>query len=325
MSMQSVPDSGGRKPRVKGRRWKVVVALALAIVLEGALLVWPGLPKVTPAATVRAYLQALASGDAATALSYAKTKPADMSLLTDEVLAVSHQRAPITDIWVNPFAADDFRVAATYRRGGEPISTVFNVSRVGIAWRLDDVVTPVGYAFRQQGADARVKVNGVAVTAAQSVVFPGSYTVTPVVDYLRVDDGDFEVNTPSETMSWDLDPALRLSEAGTIAFRDAAKAELASGLKSKTLDAFGDDIFRNSISEESDGTSGAGVKWTVVGGSFDDLVVKGVDWDGASATSRVLLKVTFKTADGKSHQINAGISKVSASLSANGFNNVTFS
>jgi hypothetical protein len=325
MITHSMPGTGGPKPPAKGRRWKVVVALVLVIVLGGALYVWPGLPKVVPAATVRAYLQALASGDAATALSYAKTKPADTSLLTDEVLAVSNQRAPITDIWVNPFATDYGRVAASYRRGGQVINAVFDTSMVGGFWLLEEVAVKVWL-----GSDGKFKLNGVvAADNADAVVFPGSYTITPVSDYLRVERGDFVVNTPF-TRVYEypgyIDPAPRLSEAGTIAFRDAAKAELVTCLNSKTLDAFGDDIFRNSISEESNGeTSAEAVKWTVVGGSFDDLVVKGVGWDGASATSRVLLRVTFKTADGKSHQVNTGISKVSASLSANGFNNVTFS
>jgi hypothetical protein len=324
MTMQSVPDVGGRKPRVKGRRWKVVVALVLVIVLGGVLYAWPGLPKVVPAAAVRAYLQALASGDAASALSYAKTKPADTSLLTDGVLAVSNQRAPITDIWVNPLATDYGRVAASYRRGGQVINAVFDTSMVGGFWLLEEVAVKVWL-----GSDGKFKLNGVAVADnADAVVFPGSYTITPVSDYLRVERGEFVVNTGFTGVAYPgyNRPAPRLSEAGTIALRDAAKAELATCLNSKTLDAFGDAIFYRSISSKSGGKVYVDdVKWTVAGGSFDDLVVKGVDWDGASATSRVLLRVTFKTADGKSHQVNTGISGVSASLSAFGFNNVTFS
>ncbi|MCL2782626.1 MAG: hypothetical protein FWD80_01415, partial [Propionibacteriaceae bacterium] len=86
----------------------------------------------TPAAAVRAYLQALAAGNANDALSFAVT-PADTTFLTKEVLMASLALNPITEIATAldtsaPRSSSSATVNAFYKIGLLPVNTTFAVS-----------------------------------------------------------------------------------------------------------------------------------------------------------------------------------------------------
>lgn len=134
-----------------------------------------------PSDAVAAYLQALASGDAATALSLAATAPVgDNSLLTNAALAaavrISTVQVPeVTD----PNATS---VTATYLLNGRTISTTFPVTQVGGEFRLQSVASSVSLA-RLTKHGVPVRIAGVAPRARLINVFPGMYAITSANSY----------------------------------------------------------------------------------------------------------------------------------------------
>ena len=87
---------------------------------------------VKPSDAVKSYLEALAAGQAATALSLGDDAPADTSLLTDAVLAQSNKLAPLTDINV-PDVNDEYayQVAASFKLGKQAVNENFSVAQIG--------------------------------------------------------------------------------------------------------------------------------------------------------------------------------------------------
>jgi hypothetical protein len=94
-----------------------------------------------PSDAVAAYLQALATGDATTALSYAADPAPTGRLLTNEVLAKSQKRAPLTDIDV-PVVEDQNAksVSARYKLGKADVSDSFDVVKAGDIWKISRAV-----------------------------------------------------------------------------------------------------------------------------------------------------------------------------------------
>jgi hypothetical protein len=141
-----------------------------------------------PAATtasdaVKGYLQALSSGDAQAALSYA-ADPVSGPLLTNSVLADSHKRAPLTTVDVPAVADPDATsVPATYQLGKTPVSESFNVIKVGDQWKLTQVTKAVDVGLVRQ-ASVPMKINGVTIAASTVTLLPGSYAFTTGLSYL---------------------------------------------------------------------------------------------------------------------------------------------
>ena len=75
---------------------------------------------------MKAYLSAVADGDAKKALSLAAVEPLEKDFLTDEVLAESAETAEITDIKVGD-VANEFTssVPATFKIGDQTVTTDF--------------------------------------------------------------------------------------------------------------------------------------------------------------------------------------------------------
>ena len=137
-----------------------------------------------PSDAVAAYLQALADGDATTALSYAADPAPKGPLLTDKVLVRSVKRTPLTEIDV-PVVEDQNAnsVSATYTLGSSTVSESFDVVKVADSWRLSRVVKDLDVAFIVDGP-VPVKINGVEVTDESVAVLPGSYAFTTGLPYV---------------------------------------------------------------------------------------------------------------------------------------------
>jgi hypothetical protein len=197
----------GPPPKGKGKILIIIGVAALAVILMAVLAVvvatrggpaanpggntgtqgsQSGAPQNTPRPSdaVTAYLQALAAGDAVVALSYTADPAPSGRLLTNEVLAESSKRAPLTEIHV-PVVEDQSAksVSATYTLGNSAVSESFDVVKVGDTWKLSRAVKDLDLSFIPDGS-VPVKINGVKVTENSVAVLPGSYAFTTGLPYV---------------------------------------------------------------------------------------------------------------------------------------------
>ena len=200
------------QPKGKGKILVIVGAAALAVILMAVLAVvvatrgWPGANPAGNASTqgqqanrsqsgapqqapqpsdaVAGYLQALAEGDAVAALSFAADPAPTGPLLTNKVLAVSGERAALSEIQV-PLVEDQkaTSVSATYTLGKSAVSESFDVVKVGDTWKLSRAVKDLDLSFIAAGP-VPVKINGVNVDQESVAVLPGSYAFTTGLPYV---------------------------------------------------------------------------------------------------------------------------------------------
>ncbi len=199
---------GTEPPKRRGKVLIIVGALVLALVLAGVAVALlnrnepavvqpqasqspsdvgttapptsapPPAPTAKASDAVTGYLEALAAGRAGAALAYAAEPVAPGPLLTNAALARSRERAPLTGIEV-PVVEDEqaTTVTAAYTLGDTPVSTVFDVVKVGDAWKLKEVVKRVDFGIARSKS-VPMLVNGVKVSGNTVNVLPGSYAFT---------------------------------------------------------------------------------------------------------------------------------------------------
>jgi hypothetical protein len=129
-------------------------------------------------------LEALAAGDAVTALYFAAEPAPTGPLLTNEVLAKSGERADLSDIQV-PLVDDQnaTSVSATYSLGNSAVSESFDVVKVADTWKLSRTVKDLDIGFIV-GGSVPVKINGVEVDQDSVAVLPGSYAFSTGLPYV---------------------------------------------------------------------------------------------------------------------------------------------
>ncbi|MDN5726242.1 MAG: hypothetical protein L0G99_09985, partial [Propionibacteriales bacterium] len=185
-----------------------------------------------PSDAVKGYLDALAAGDAATALSYAESSPADTTMLTNEALAASNKLGAIAEINV-PEVTDEYayQVAASYKMGTRTVNKEINVTKVGEDWKLTDVA---GTLTLDLGDDLPITVNGVKVEAKKIIVFPGTYVFDTGNKYVGFDDkGTVSVDAPGAYESGPYQATL--NKTGKQAAIKAAQDSLNACLKQQVL------------------------------------------------------------------------------------------
>ena len=186
--------------------------------------------------TVLDYYTAISEGRAADALGLLyESTGADMGLLTDEVLADSLTRAPLTDIVVGEPVSDSpggttFDVPVTYNLAGSPVSDELYISDVTDEMRI---FTDPPYLSIDKSTG--YTINGVAIPADDPKVFPGSYEVATGSEYLVLEGGPLLITKNSDYLGvYDLE--LVVSEAGIAIFREKVIAEAQACLASMALD-----------------------------------------------------------------------------------------
>lgn len=206
------PPTGGR-----GRLLIVLGVVALALILVGvgaAVLVrnrapgagpgpvpstnsGPGSSSAPPSSAppaalasdaVRGYLEALAAGDADAALAYASAAVQPGPYMTDQVLAASVKRAPITAIDV-PVVDDSaaIAVAARYVMGKTPVTAEYGVQQVGGVWKLSAVAKTVDLGLVRPPS-LPIRINGVTVKSDFVDLLPGAYAFTAASPLLTLGD-----------------------------------------------------------------------------------------------------------------------------------------
>ncbi|MDO5094672.1 MAG: hypothetical protein Q4D79_14865 [Propionibacteriaceae bacterium] len=180
------------------------------------------------------YLTALSEGRADDALALLQTSGIkDKTLLTNEVLADSLKRAPLTDIKVSDVSGENnyYAVEVSYTLGDTPTTDTLRVNTE--EGKVTSILPNLSLSYTK-GIDATV--NGVAVKSKDLVsVFPGSYTMASANEYLEFtgETTTLLANSDSHrTNSFELS----VSEAGIAMFREKVVPEAEACLASTSLD-----------------------------------------------------------------------------------------
>ncbi|BBX06941.1 hypothetical protein MAIC_17440 [Mycolicibacterium aichiense] len=154
----------------------LVVAAIVAVIVFGSG--GPGNPK-TAGDVVKAYLEALARGDANEALSYTNDEPASKDFLTDDILKQQIAKWPITNIRILNDDADSsiemgsVHVAANF--GDQTSDENIHVKKSGGEWKLDHAALKLKFISSQdQKALSTVTLFGKSIDPKkETYVFPG--------------------------------------------------------------------------------------------------------------------------------------------------------
>lgn len=241
---------------------------------------------------VRAYLQALAAGQAETALALGESQPADKTFLTDAVLAASNKQAPITAVNV-PEVTSEYtsRVSASYKMGNQAINEDFSVSKEGEGYRLRETYASLDLSYKRAKTLPMI-INGVEVKTDEINLFPGTYAFTtgnPNISYGT--ENRVVIKGPQDyAQTSKIKPTL--TEAGEAAYVKAAKSALDKCLSQKKLAPTGCPFRINDGGQDIDEDS---IKWRVSGNDpFDNPRVR-LDYDNpavAISTQSAKLRVT---------------------------------
>lgn len=234
-------DQGGPAPSAPRRRRRgpvvALVAVGLVVVAGVALGLVVLLTRGDggPATAVRTYLQALADGDARTALDQGSAPP-DTTFLTHDTLEVQQGVARISAIHVGDgtTSGNHARVSATYTFGDRHADQSFSLTEIGGTWKLDDTTYPISLS----GLDG---VPGLTLLGAPTsgkdeiYVFPGPLVWGSSNRYLTVVESgaDQFALSPTDGSAPTLEAGL--SAAGRQAAADAVRSHLGACARSKDL------------------------------------------------------------------------------------------
>ncbi|MEW2478456.1 hypothetical protein ACPCIR_17905 [Mycobacterium sp. NPDC051198] len=171
-------------------------------------------------AAVVAYLEALARGDAATALSYSKSQPVSADLLTDEILGRQIAKWPITDIRVLDTTDNSVvsQVHVTAKFGNEVSETRLLVEKHG-GWKLTNAFIKIDKTQIGQKDAETLTVFGQPVDQPR-YVFPGFVDVGSSSPYLSVTSKPMLLQELAAGVSI-MSMSFKLSDAGEQAIRAA--------------------------------------------------------------------------------------------------------
>lgn len=131
----------------------------------------------TPDAAVEGFLNAVADADADAALGYLQNSPSDTTLLTDDVLSVSDEEAPLSDIDVEApsNSSDNYAdVNATFTVGDTSASYTFYVMSTdgGSTWGVDNGTVDI--TNLPDVGDATLTANDVELESSSATAFVGT-------------------------------------------------------------------------------------------------------------------------------------------------------
>ncbi|WP_143483544.1 hypothetical protein [Propionicimonas paludicola] len=313
----SSPSRPARAPRPAAarRRWllrgaviaSVIGALVVSLVVilavqgrfnsvDGTL---SGPPVGTPDTVVSGYLNALAHNDSQQALGFAKLRPADQRLLTDEVLAASNKVAPLRQVSVRTTELSDYRaqVEASYLIGGQRVTQSFTVYAVGAEWKLYDVARKVDLTLLKTG-DLPLVINGASVPVGSVELFPGHYQVATTDDRYQFSDDSFVVSSPAAAPELGA-VRLSLSSTGIEKILSAANTRLQDCLAAHELQPVGCGF--GAVAPRGTKVQLDTVRWKVSKGpSTLKLLRPTLDPDDPRlATADVMIQVTVSAKDTK--------------------------
>ncbi|HEY9294486.1 MAG TPA: hypothetical protein VIP98_24655, partial [Microlunatus sp.] len=188
-----------------------------------------------PSDAVKGYLDALSASKADTALGFLDSEPSDKTFLTDAVLKVSNDAAPISSINV-PEMTDKYggSVQASYKLGDEAVNATFSVLENGGKYVISRGYSEIDLGSQTNGLP--VTLNGVKVEADNAYLFPGSYQLETSAKYIDLGDAaSFVVKDPSDYPSMRLEP--ELDSDGQKMFKTKVTAAITQCVSSHKLKA----------------------------------------------------------------------------------------
>jgi hypothetical protein len=257
----------------------------------------PGSSSAPPAASkasdaVKSYLEALAAGQAQTALALSDDQPADKTFLTDAVLADSNSRAPITDINV-PDVPDEYAysVDASYKLGKEAVSDKITVKKVGDSWKVRTGYAALNLSYIRSKT-VPMLVNKVPVKTDKINIFPGSYTFDSGNKNISYgSDSSLLLKSPGDYPSA-TDIKATLTDVGQAAFEKSAKAQVNACLSQKKLAPSGCPFGVRQLSGQK--VDSSTIKWKLTNDPFSNLRVTLDYQNPATAKASASLTVSFK-------------------------------
>jgi hypothetical protein len=218
----------------------IIAAAGMAAYFIPRLRVEPGTAS-NPTAAVRAYLAALASGDADTALSYSAARPTDTTYLTSDFLTQMMAVHPIANVIIpdDQPTQSPATIHATYVLGETNVEAHFTVQQHDRKWLLDGGYLTLDLSSLN-GWGQPLTLNGVDLGESGKVqVFPGVYTLTlkdtPMINIVNP---AFTIAYPEANPTFD-QMSLTLSEDGLSRIRAAADQKLNNCLASRELQPAG--------------------------------------------------------------------------------------
>jgi hypothetical protein len=203
-STRRAPKKKGKGPLIGLIAGGVALVLVIAAVVAVFLI-----QKATPASTepdkvtkstaaLQGYLQALAAGNADKAKQYATNPPADSPLLTNDFLAASIAKNPITEIQVDPQndSGTSAYLTASYKVGGTLVQGNYQLTKVAKLWRLNTVVATVDRPT--YWGTVGVTINGTTAPTSQLSFFPGVFQLGTGTSLLAFDQPTFTVDSPGD-------------------------------------------------------------------------------------------------------------------------------
>jgi hypothetical protein len=221
----------------------VLVAVAgLATYLVPRFLTNPDAPGVaaSPSEAVQEYLDAVASGDATTALLYSQAQPTNTRFVSDDFLKAAITANPLTDIKVSaqPNPSSPATIQATYSLGGLAVEASFTVRQYDRTWRLDGGFITLNL-FNLLTKGVPLTINDSPLGADQKIdLFPGIYTLASTNPMLRLDNSTFTIGYPESSPTFD-QMRFVLSDQALTDIHQAAKLKLDTCLASHDLQPAG--------------------------------------------------------------------------------------
>ena len=184
---------------------------------------------------VKAYLSAVAAGDAKKALSLASVEPLEKDFLTDDVLAESEKIAKITDIKVGDVANEyTSSVPASFKLGDETVTSDFYVTKSGVDWKMREAGSTLDFTSMRKNT-LPMMLDGTAVDVDKVTLFPGAYTLSTGSENISYGTtGQFTVKGSTDYLRGsDLTPTL--TPEGEQAYVAAVKASTRACLQKREL------------------------------------------------------------------------------------------
>ncbi len=220
-------------------KWMILAIVGVVAVVLGSglglLLSSTATGGTGPSDAVLKFYSALSKNNAKQALGLLAKEPDDTSFLTDAILKVAHDQAPLTEILVP--ATSSTSVTVSYRLGTESVTDKVSVTAVGNTFKI---LTPLNGgtgvqigALKQPGVS--MFVSGKEVTSGSITLFPGTYPLTtssPHLSYGQSQTLNVQRFADSVSMS---DYSLQVTSSGQEAVKKAVKESLAGCLSQRSF------------------------------------------------------------------------------------------
>lgn len=198
----------------------------------------------SPGDTVKAYLEALSSGDAEKALSYGSAQPASTELLDDDTLSKQLKKMPISNIRIldedNSLASIGIAKVHTAVNFGKFVDDVTLSLKIDDdkTWKLDNAAIKIDapYGSDTNRADATVTIFGKSFKNGSLYAFPGYQEVGSTNDYVTATAEPLLLEHLETYSSAYLSPDISLNDDGRKAINDQLVAAFANCQRSNLLD-----------------------------------------------------------------------------------------